>query len=358
LEIFEMKKPLVALAAFAATAAFADATIYGNIDGGIQSANNQSGTKTAFAGAGGMTPTLFGFKGSEDLGGGLKATYILEGSYNAGTGSGTTNVNSNNNLFGREANVGLSGAFGTVKAGLQLDPAVGAFASTDPGGLAQFGSGLQGWVGAGLSAGAAATANSLVNIFDNNMVSYSYGANGFNATLGYAFGGVAGTNNAKSITSLGLTYANGPLALSFGNYTDQDATAANHVNGNTVGAAYTMGAVRLAANYMDVKPSNAISTILETTQTGVGASYTQGAVTYGATYYTMTNKENSNTLNKTTFKVDYALSKATGVYAAVTAAKDNGANFGAAGILDQSGVATAAANATTTTWVVGLHKGF
>ena len=55
----------------------------------------------------------FGFTGSEDLGGGLKATFRLESGFSSDTGATT------GNLFGREAVVGLSGGFGTVRLGQQ-----------------------------------------------------------------------------------------------------------------------------------------------------------------------------------------------------------------------------------------------
>lgn len=55
----------------------------------------------------------FGFTGSEDLGGGLKATFRLESGFASDTGATT------GNLFGREAVVGLSGGFGTVRLGQQ-----------------------------------------------------------------------------------------------------------------------------------------------------------------------------------------------------------------------------------------------
>jgi predicted porin len=225
------------------------------------------------------------------------------------------------------------------------------------------GSGLQAWqfgIGAaGTPLGnptASTSAATTANIFDNNLVSYNYAAKGFSATLGYGVGGVAGSNSSSSYTTIGLTYENGPLAASFGTFTDNDSTSTNKTTEYNVGASYKVGAAKVTANYLDIKPNQAASaTVFESTTYGLGVDY---AVTAAANafvaYYSTNEKYNSTKANRTIVGVDYSLSKTTGVYAAVVNAKNN---TGATYNVDESGI-TAAAGTTVTAWTFGLHKGF
>jgi|NOAtaT_6_FD_contig_31_4908807_length_1273_multi_13_in_0_out_0_1 predicted porin len=124
-----MKKSLVALAALVATGAFAQSSveIYGTLDVGLNKVKNgligmnnsnyavpvsQSGTGLAntFARSS-LTTNNIGFRGTEDLGGGLRAGFNLQtGGLDLSTGAAAL-------AFSREANLSLTGAFGTVKLG-------------------------------------------------------------------------------------------------------------------------------------------------------------------------------------------------------------------------------------------------
>ncbi|HEY8095974.1 MAG TPA: porin, partial [Methylobacter sp.] len=121
-----MKKTLIALAVLggASSAAYADGsnvTLYGNIDIGIMS-SSVAGTRTTGVQSTQISPSYFGFKGSEDLGNGLKAGFDLEGGFMPSTGSGNADQ-ATGTLFGRTANVTLGGDWGTLALGLQWDPA-------------------------------------------------------------------------------------------------------------------------------------------------------------------------------------------------------------------------------------------
>ena len=123
-----MKKTLVALAAISAvTGAMADATIYGNIDQAYsKSRTTVAGTQTkSTTGMSSyqMGSSQIGFKGEEDLGGGLKASYLHE------MGVGT---DENGSVFTRQGYVGLSGGFGAVRIGKQYSNAFGNLISADP----------------------------------------------------------------------------------------------------------------------------------------------------------------------------------------------------------------------------------
>jgi predicted porin len=117
LEKIEMKKTLVAVAAMAAvTGAMAQATIYGLIDQAYQSDKTTAGT-TAATKKTGISSTLnggsqFGFKGSEDLGGGLTASFVMELGYE-------TSDKITGGMNNRQSFVGLAGGFGSVNVGRQ-----------------------------------------------------------------------------------------------------------------------------------------------------------------------------------------------------------------------------------------------
>ena len=114
-----MKKTQMALAAVAlvaSTAAMAQVTVYGNADGSIIT----GGGTTAFDGGGGYTTSLLGVRGSEDLGGGLKASFNLESAVNLGNGGQGGGAGGNTGLFNRAANVSLGNDMVGVTAGNQI----------------------------------------------------------------------------------------------------------------------------------------------------------------------------------------------------------------------------------------------
>jgi len=123
-----MKKTLVAVAALAAvTGAMADVTIYGNIDQAItKSTTSVAGVQTK--GTTGMSSyqmgsSQIGFKGEEDLGGGMKASFLHEMGVNTETDSTSAT---------RQAYVGLSGGFGALRIGKQYSPAFFNLLGSDP----------------------------------------------------------------------------------------------------------------------------------------------------------------------------------------------------------------------------------
>ncbi|PLY40712.1 porin [Janthinobacterium sp. ROICE36] len=111
-----MKKSLVALALFGAFAATAQAQssvqIYGTIDAGLGKASNATTAVTK------RDNNKLGFKGTEDLGNGLKAIFQLEIRYESDTG--TLESNGARPLFQGQSRVGLQGDFGTVRLGRGL----------------------------------------------------------------------------------------------------------------------------------------------------------------------------------------------------------------------------------------------
>jgi predicted porin len=159
-----MKKHLLAIAALAAisgSVAAQNVTMYGTIDNAFQTQSKSGPTGTAgritSMAAGGLVAPVWGFTGSEDLGGGLKASFDLQGYVTTDNGVG----NQFGGVFGRASWVALTSSAGTVKLGKQLDPALLAFYTTDPRGIKESNSGLITWL-TGADANQSATADATV----------------------------------------------------------------------------------------------------------------------------------------------------------------------------------------------------
>jgi predicted porin len=120
-----MKKSLMALALLSATAGVAHAQsavqIYGTVDAGFVKRSGQT------LNIGKRAANTLGFKGTEDLGNGLKALFQLEMRYESDTG---TFENGNRPLFQGQSRVGLAGDFGMVRIGRGVtayQESIGAF---------------------------------------------------------------------------------------------------------------------------------------------------------------------------------------------------------------------------------------
>ena len=106
-----MKKHLIAaaVAGILAAPAMAQVTVYGIMDLAVRSSSPDVGPSTTTMVSGSFYTSRLGFKGTEDLGGGLKASFTLEGKVDSDTGATT--------LGNRESSVALSGGFGAITLG-------------------------------------------------------------------------------------------------------------------------------------------------------------------------------------------------------------------------------------------------
>ena len=260
-----MNKNLPVLAVLAlisgAAAAQSAVVLYGNVDLGLLTQNHSpaGGSSTSIAN-GGSSPSIWGFRGSEDLGGGLKANFNLEGHFAADTGAAggnaTTGVAA---LFRRQSNVGLSSAdLGTLTLGNQYSPAILAFAATDPRGLRENFSGLYSWaynsgvVAPGLSTTVLPNQNNDVGVFLQNAITYSHKF----GPVGIA-GGYSVSENKGAVYSLGVTYA-GPLSLSAAYQSNHKPNTSDRLSSlYTVGAGYTLGDFTGKLNYLQGENKNA-----------------------------------------------------------------------------------------------------
>lgn len=202
-----MKKAVAGLAVLTAisggAAAQASVSVYGVMDIGIarRDDSNPAG-KTVSMESGQQSGSRIGFKGREDLGGGLAAQFVLESGINLDSGTS----GQGGRLFGRQAWAGIDGNFGGLKLGRQQSLLYTALDKIDP-----FHVNLAGNAQKVFGYGSYATDPFMRA---DNTINYSTPTlAGLVGTLSYSLGEQAGDYSAKRSTGLGLSYANGPLNL-------------------------------------------------------------------------------------------------------------------------------------------------
>ncbi len=328
-----MKKSLLALAVMGAFAGAAQAqsnvTIYGVIDGGIRHVDNVNAagdSNTTMSSNGTNSTNRLGFRGIEDLGGGLSARFTLETGFNMSRGAFD---NTDNMLFSRGANVGLVGSWGSVDFGRQFGVNFKTIAAYDP-----F---TYNYTTIIPLAGAAAGMNSTSSFFGsnrfNNDIQYTGTFGPVTLRAEYALGEVPGSTSDGSAQAVGATYVGGPLTVG-GAYT-QKKTNVGIPGGSyqdnhqwTVGAAYTFGAFRVAGGYIQEEQEIATGVPdAEQKNAFIGASYNfSPAVKLTGAFY-QTKLESAPTDGERKLFIvgaDYALSKRTKLYAEFDRAKLEG----------------------------------
>lgn len=246
-----MKKSLLALAVLGAFAGVASAqtnvTIYGIVDVGIQRVDTDA-TEAVWQmedanGAGfNRNGSRIGFKGTEDLGGGLSAIFTLENGFTSDSGT----LGQGGRLFGRQAWVGLQGAFGAVKLGRQYTVTHLANDTIDP-----FNTGMAGAINRVFNGNGTRTDNTLSYSLPN--------LGGFSGQVNYSLGEVAGDNSASRQVGLGLAYANGPINVQFAYHdANSDPAVAASVDTKTamLGGIYNFGVAKLHAGFQANETEN------------------------------------------------------------------------------------------------------
>ena len=357
---------LAALALVASTAAMADgATVYGTLEAAVGNTTNSGGTTqgTFFAGAGGwVAGNNIGFKGSEDLEGGMKATYQLEAGLNLNNG-GVDNGGSSN-FFSRIAAIGLSSEMGTLTLGQQLSPYIAAQASGTAGNGHFFVNRIimgGGTLLGGLhNAAAGSSVTGMGGFFLPNAIVYSTPSiGGFSATIMQTMRNdvkQAATNGVNAIggtTNGGLqsdSYTAGMVSGAFGdvNVAVGFQDRQNTDKGYTGSASYTMGAATLSGNYTQ-----------HTEQGATAVNSYSGSLAYKVTdpltlslQYARNNLASAQTL--TNLGAQYSLSKRTSAFATY----GRGTN-GAQSLYDNRVQYTGnTVTTTSTTTAVGLIHSF
>ncbi|WPB57506.1 porin [Xylophilus sp. GOD-11R] len=379
-----MKKSLIALAVLAASGAAmaqSSVTLFGIIDAGVGYVKSDGAGHTTGLLNGGNSTSRLGFRGTEDLGGGLAASFWLEGALNNDVGGGASQTTGFD--FQRRSTVSLSGAFGEIRLGRDFAATYLPSISYDVSGqrgfeqIEQYGATLAG-VG-GLN-GTTRVSNAIAYVLPSNL-------GGFYGNLQYAFGERNSRTNAvvSPITGLSATagtaitdktgdfiggrlgYANGPLDVggSYGVFRDAVRTVAagsyaeDYKIGN-LGASYDFGIIKpMVFVQQDRIDGQAAVGGFKMNTYSIGATAPLGAGVLRAQANRYDVKDGPNVAaNKFSLGYVYNLSKRTAVYADVARINNQGAGtlgFTGVGGLTQAGP-TAGDN--TTAVAVGVKHSF
>lgn len=243
-----MKKSLIALAVLAASGAAmaqSSVTLYGIVDAYVGQTSTTAATanapkvKQTVVNSAGFNNSRWGLKGTEDLGNGLKANFVLEGGLATDTGAGV------GDLFGRNANVGLSGGFGAVALGRQYTAYDALRGATNNQYDSNFATTGTVW-------------NNGVRDYTNrasNSVSYtSPSFSGFSGAvvLGLGENKTDGLKASKNY-SAHLKYANGPILVGYAHQVENTRTAAVAAAPGIVGGVLAIIPATTASNTADRK---------------------------------------------------------------------------------------------------------
>jgi len=249
-----MKKTLIAIAVAAAVPALAQAqtsvTLSGNVKVGLNSYKLSNGAVAASNGSGlvmGDGSSRFIIAGTEDLGGGLRATFQWDTRLRPDDSHGTSQLASGNSW------VGLAGGFGQLRLG-RLDQHYGN--GVDEHGvrataLQHSSISLLSYVGNSVNAAAIANASRTANLVRWDSVNM----NGFTAGLGYstAFQGTGeggpGAASKGSAIAANIGYAKGPLTAGLSYWDAKDEPKVNGQKGLRAWGGYTFGTINVGLTY-------------------------------------------------------------------------------------------------------------
>lgn len=356
-----MKKSLVAAAVLSVLGAGASAqssvTLYGVADVGLTYGKGSVASRTQLS-QGNLTASRIGFRGVEDLGGGLRANFTLESGVNVDDGSGqATNVNNQPAAaiaqpaltFNRLSFVGLSGGWGQVRFGRDWTPnytQVLRYDVANGGGL-----------GISQSALSAVTYSQPTGLRASNAFEYfTPNLGGFTGHFMHALGENASNVANKSdgrYTALRVTYAAGPLDIGLAHGVHKIA-AQGDIKDTSLGATWDVAGVRL--NGLITVNNSGLANDMRGWQLGVtkafGATELRGSVSNAR----IENAAGARVGNarKLNLMAIHSLSKRTQVYA--IAARTSNSSGSAA--LPNSGIAVNGPNGSATGLSLGVRHVF
>ena len=332
-----MKKTLVAVAALAASAAFAQSsvTLYGVADAYFGSEKLDGVTSQTVVNSGGLSQSRIGLSVKEDLGAGLSAFAIIEGNVALDQGAGAT--------ANRKSIVGLSGGFGAVSLGQQQTPMQDVLENViDAQGNSAFST-----VNASAAGNVAASGATLFT-YGNSVRYDSPNFDGFSGAVQIGLGenknqavGV-GSNSADSGVSLNVKYENGPLGVVFAYQNDKATTdgvaaipPAPAVPGTEVdtkitalGGYYDFGVAKLNLGYVNGKLTvtdlAAATSVSDKGRTiNVGVTVPVDAFTFVGQYSEAEINDVAGNSKSFALEGRYALSKRTTAYVGYNNTKEN-----------------------------------
>lgn len=316
-----MKKTLIAVAALAATGAFAQVSVYGRLDVGYAMTKSTSGTGETKANgveSHNSASSMWGIQGTEDLGGGLKAWFKLEQDIytaNGNTGNSGAGGGANNSPgFNRTSMVGLSGNFGTIGLGRDYTPLFKLIGSIDINSLSRI-STVQ-----SAAAGGGSTLPSMIVYTSPNLSGFVANVSVINDDNSTSTAGVETAIKTQGNT-ITVAYNNGPLYIGggVGEQKTTNGATVTKTEGTAIVGGYNLGVVNLRAGYITSEVSSNGTVGNETSELNIGAIVPMGKVTLRAQVgrNTLENKANAVDSNGTDVVVgaEYALSAKTALFA-------------------------------------------
>lgn len=307
-----MKKSLIALAvasvvsapAFAATS---NVDVYGKLHVSVSMFDDQQESGGGHVGTNDIqfssNASRIGFKGAEDLGGGLAAIWQIENGIDLDEGNGT--------WASRNSFVGLKGGWGTVLLGKHDTPLKLVGRTVDLFGDTMADS--RNVMGGGSDTRAENVLAYISPNFSGFSVAAAYSTDPFQDGSEYDNKADA---DEMSVYNLNATYNNGPLYVGVG-YGDGDGHEALGLGAHwRVAAGYTFGNFKLVGQYDSLEEDVPVAVVGDYDAWMVGGSYTMGAMVFKANYMEgeFDNVDNFD-INQWTLGMDYNLSKRTALYA-------------------------------------------
>lgn len=337
-----MKKSLIALAILGGMSGVAMAqssmTVYGIVDMGYN--YNKSGDQTSHAIDSGLqSGSRLGFKGTEDLGNGLKANFVLESGLNADTGT----YSQGGRAFGRQAWLGLEGGFGQVKLGRQYSPLRETMIAVDP-----FALGSAGSFGRTAFSGVFPALERV----DNSVV-YELPKNGLGLTGAAQYGFGESTDSVAKNRTVGFNVGYNFQGLNLGAaYSDLDVERMAKSKTYLLTATYDFGVAKAHAAYGENKVSfNGLGATEKTRNYMLGVSAPVSSVGTVKASYVMNDQRSVADADSHQFALGYehSLSKRTNLYTTVAHINnDSNAQLGGAATLGKN----------ITTYQVGMRHAF
>lgn len=299
-------------------------TVYGVADAALVRESGGAAGSVTNVGPGVASGSRLGFKGKEDLGGGLAAIFQVENGLNIDNGTAAQG----GLLFGRQAYVGLASAAGTVTLGRQYSPYYKALRDVaDP-----FCIGMAG------NAGNIMVTNTRVD----NMVQYATPQfKGLMAEVAVGMGEAAGNSEKNRVYSTAVYYTQGGLSVAAAWFQRHNALATDQTRNALVTARYRLGAVDVTLGYAD----NHGLAGARSDDTVVGVIVPLGAHKLYASYIRHDDQTAAaRNANQWAVGYTYSLSKRTDLYAAYGhITNSNGATF-KVGNATETGSGNAATN--------------
>jgi predicted porin len=315
-----MKKSLVAFAVLSAFAGAASAqssvTVFGVVDLSANSWKNGSNEQKRLD-SNQMNSNRLGFRGTEDLGGGMSASFWIEGGMDSSVGLGG---NANGGFdFQRRSTVSLSGKFGEVRLGRDYTSPFILNATFDVYGANGMGNSLNLYASAastmGSGAGTVVRANNMAAYFLPSGLGGVYGSVQFSAAEVGAVDGGAVKAAGNGMTAGVIGYAQGPINVAIGLAQTKTATV-NDFKVMNIGGSYNFGVAKVLGLFNQHKYG-----ALKYTTTQLSVSVPVGAGEIKASYVRGDASGSVATQNKdsTLVAAEYIhnLSKRTALYAQI-----------------------------------------